>query len=101
MTAFPKGSARLQRAPPSLRPAPRETRKDEKAEAARPKVEELFNAEGQRSPSQSDRVRQRVGVGLYKTAQALYVYSKYAALYSLCSWFAIRPTTSASLSSRS
>jgi hypothetical protein len=53
-TSFPKDSARLVRAPGSLRPAARETRKDEKAEKARPMVEELFNAEGARSPSQRD-----------------------------------------------
>jgi len=82
-TAFPKDSARLERAPASLRPAARETRKDEKAEKARPMVEELFNAEGARSPSQRDRVRRRVGIGMYECAQALYIYSKYAALYSL------------------
>jgi len=64
-TAFPKDSARLERAPASLRPAARETRKDEKAEKARPMVEELFNAEGARSPSQRDRVRRRVGIGMY------------------------------------
>ena len=82
-TAFPKGSARLQRAPPSLRPPARETRKDEKAEAARPKVEELFNAEGARSPTMRDQVRRRVGPGLYQTAQALFVYTTYATLYAL------------------
>ena len=37
---FPKGSARLRPAPPSLRPKPRETRCNEIAEAARPGVEE-------------------------------------------------------------
>lgn len=80
---FPKGSARLCRAPPSLRSGPRNTRSDEKAEAARPKVEELFINEGARSPSQRDQVRRRLGVGLYECAQALYVYSKYATLYAL------------------
>ena len=30
-----------------------------------------------------DQVRQRIGPGLYKTAQALFVYSKMSALYSL------------------
>lgn len=80
---FPKGSARLLRAPPSLRPGPRNTRNDEKAEAARPKVEELFINEGARSPSQRDQVRRRLGVGVYEYAQALYVYSKYATLYAL------------------
>ena len=64
---FPKGSARLCRVPPSLRREPRAIRKDEKAEAARPKVEELFNAEGARSPAQRDQVRRRLGVGLYET----------------------------------
>lgn len=78
---FPKGSARLRNLPPSLRPQLRETRRDEKAEAARPKVEELFNAEGARSPSQRDRLRRRVGVRLYETAQALIVYAKMSALY--------------------
>ena len=73
---FPAGSARLRRVPPSLRPTPREVRKDEKAEAARPKVEELFNAEGARSPSQRDRVRRRVGAWLYQTEQRLYMYAK-------------------------
>ena len=80
---FPKGSARLRHAPPSLEPKGRETRRDEKAEAARPKVEELFNTEGARSPSMRDQVRRRLGVGLYETAQALFVYSKMSALYSL------------------
>ena len=80
---FPKGSARLRCVPPSLRPQLRETRKDEKAEAARPKVEELFNTEGARSPSQRDRVRRRVGVGLYETSQALFVYAKMSALYTM------------------
>ena len=79
---FPKGSARLRPAPPSLRPAPRETRKDEKAEAARPKVVELYDTEGARSPSQRDRVRRRIGVGLFETAQALYIYSTTATLYA-------------------
>lgn len=55
-TAFPKGSARLECAAPSLRPPARETRKDEKAEKAREKVEELFDAEGARSPSMRDQV---------------------------------------------
>ena len=82
-SAFPKGSARLRPAPPSLTPDARETRKDEKAEAARPKVEELFNAEGARSPLQRDQVRRRLGVGIYETEQALYVYSKYSSLYAL------------------
>ena len=80
---LPKGSARLRHAPPSLEPKGRETRRDEKAEAARPKVEELFNTEGARSPSMRDQVRRRLGVGLYETAQALFVYSKMSALYSL------------------
>ncbi|KOO35179.1 hypothetical protein Ctob_010692 [Chrysochromulina tobinii] len=70
-------------APERKEKAARETRKDEKAEKARPMVEELFNAEGARSPSQRDRVRRRVGIGMYECAQALYIYSKYAALYSL------------------
>ena len=80
---FPKGSARLRRAPPSVRPKPREERRDAKAEAARPHVEKLFDDEGARSPAQRDQVRRRVGRGLYQTAQALIVYAKYAALYSL------------------
>ena len=79
---FPKGSARLTRAPPSLRPT-HELRKDQKAEEARPKVEALFDAEGARSPAQRDRVRRRLGVGLYEHAQALIVYARYAALYKL------------------
>ena len=53
---FPKGSARLTHPPPSLCPPSRETRKDEKAEKVRAKVEEFFNAEGQRSPSMRDQV---------------------------------------------
>ena len=81
--AWPKGSARLSHEPPSLRPAARETRKDEMAEKARPKVEELFDAEGARSPAIKDQVRRRVGPGLYQTAQALLIYSTYAALYAL------------------
>ena len=80
---FPKGSARLRPVPPSLRPEPRAVRKDEKAEAARPKVEELFNAEGARSPAQRDQVRRRLGVGLYEKAQALYIYAKLSSLYAL------------------
>lgn len=80
---FPKGSARLRPAPPSLRPKPRETRRDEIAEAARAKVEELYDSEGARSPAQRDAVRRRLGVGLYESAQALIVYAKQSALYSL------------------
>ena len=80
---FPKGSARLRRAPPSLRPPPREERSDATLEPARPKVEQLFDAEGARSPAARDQVRRRLGAGLYEKAQALYVYSKYAALYAL------------------
>jgi hypothetical protein len=80
---FPKGSARLRPAPPSLRPKPRETRCDEIAEAARPRVEELYDSEGARSPAQRDAVRRRLGVGLYETAQALIVYAKQSALYTL------------------
>lgn len=79
---FPKGSARLRRVAPSLRPGPRKQRDDAIAEAARPHVEEFFNAEGARSPSQRDEVRRRVGVGMYQSAQALYVYAKYKALYA-------------------
>lgn len=80
---FPQGSARLRRAPPSLRVQVRERRCDEKMEAARAKVEELFDAEGARSPSQRDSVRRRVGVGLYENTQALIVFAKYSALYTL------------------
>jgi hypothetical protein len=80
---FPKGSARLRRMPPSLRPMPPAIRKDATAEAARPKVEELFDQEGARSPSQRDSVRRRLGVGLYETAQALVVYATNAALYTM------------------
>lgn len=77
------GGARLHRAAPSLRPGPRSQRGDEKAEKARPKVEELFNAEGATSPSMRDQVRRRVGLGLFETAQALVVYAKRSALYAL------------------
>ena len=77
------GGARLHRPAPSLRPPPRAQRGDEKAEKARPKVEELFNAEGATSPSMRDQVRRRVGLGLYETAQALVIYSKRSALYAL------------------
>lgn len=45
---FPKGSARLRSLAPSLRPSSRARRSDEKVEIARPKVEEIFNAEGAR-----------------------------------------------------
>lgn len=74
--AFPKGSARLRRAPPSLRPNPRAERGDAKMEKARGAVEKLFDDEGARSPAQRDRVRRRVGVNLYEEAQALMVYAK-------------------------
>ena len=77
------GGARLHRAVPNLRPGPRMQRGDVKAEKARPKVEELFNAEGATSPSMCDQVRRRVGVGLYQTAQALVIYAKRSALYAL------------------
>lgn len=80
---FPRGSARLCRVPPSLRPSARETRHDEKAEKARSKVEELFLSEGASSPAQRDCVRRRLDVGVYETAQALFVYAKYSALYTL------------------
>jgi hypothetical protein len=80
---FPKGSARLRGLVPSLAPEPRATRLDEKAEAARPKVKELFDAEGARSPSQRDQVRRRLGVGIYEKAQALFIYTKFATLYKL------------------
>ena len=82
-TRFPKGSARLLRAPPSLRPQGREIRKDEKAEKARAKVDDLFDTEGARSPAMCDQVRRRVGPGLYQKAQALFIYSTYASLYTL------------------
>ena len=82
--AFPRDSARLRRTPPSLRPdQQRKTRSDEKAEGARSSVEELFNAEGARSPAQRDRVRRRVGTRLYQTEQALIVYATYSSLYSI------------------
>lgn len=68
---LPKGSARLRRAPPSLRPETRETRSDATVEAARPKIVELFDAEGARSPLQRNRLRRRLGVCIYETAQAL------------------------------
>ena len=86
---FPKGSARLRPvAPPSLSPDVRTMRKDEKAEAARPKVKELFDAEGARSPAQRDQVRRRLGVGIYEKAQALFIYTRFANLYKLfCSRF--------------
>ena len=77
------GGARLHRPAPSLRPNPRTQRGDEKAEKARPKVEELFNVEGATSPSMRDQVRRRVGLGLYETAQALVIYAKQSALYAL------------------
>ena len=77
------GGARLHHPIPSLRPPPRAQRGDEKAEKARPKVEELFNAEGATSPSMRDQVRRRVGLGLYETAQALVIYAKRSALYAL------------------
>ena len=56
---------------------------DEKVSAARPKVEELFDAEGSRSPMAKDKVRRRVGVGLFEETQALYVYCKFKTLYAL------------------
>lgn len=93
---FPKGSARLRHVAPSLRHAPRETRKDEKAEAAQPKIEELFNAEGARSPSQRDHVRRRVGAGLYEVAQALFIYTTSAALYA--KYLALYPANKISFS---
>jgi hypothetical protein len=58
--AWPKGSARLQRAQPTLRPPARTIRTDEKAEQARAKVEELFDAEGARSPAMVDQVEHSV-----------------------------------------
>lgn len=82
-TPFPPGSARLRRAPPTLQPPPRETRCDEKAEVTRAKVEELFNAEGARSPSQHDIMRRQLSYGIYETAQALIVFARYSALYNL------------------
>mmetsp|Transcript_16169 Transcript_16169/g.40727 ORF Transcript_16169/g.40727 Transcript_16169/m.40727 type:complete len:875 (-) Transcript_16169:94-2718(-) len=80
---FPKGSARLRHAPVSLRPSHRDQRSDEKSETTRLRVVELFESEGARSPSMRDEVRRRVGVGLYETAQALYIYSRFKALYRL------------------
>ena len=77
------GGARLHRSAPSLRRGPRAQRGDAKAEKARPKVEELFNAEGATSPSMRDQVRRRVGLGLYETAQALVIYSKRSALFAM------------------
>jgi hypothetical protein len=77
------GGARLHRPTPSLRPGARAQRGDEKAKEARPKVEELFNAEGATSPSMRDQVRRRVGLGLYETAQALVIYAKRSALFAL------------------
>ena len=114
------GGARLHRVIPTLQPGPRRKRGDEKAEKARPQVEELFKTEGATSPSMRDQVRatllwpcnlmptacnptrkgdpatsclqpatpltqvrRRVGGGLYQTAQALVIYSKRAALFSL------------------
>ena len=80
---LPPNSARLRPLTPSLRPPEKKQRSDEKAEKAMPKVEELFDAEGARSPSIRDLVRRRVGPGLHQTAQALFVYSSYATLYAL------------------
>ena len=51
------GGARLHRVIPTLQPGPRRKRGDEKAEKARPKVEELFKTEGATSPSMRDQVR--------------------------------------------
>jgi hypothetical protein len=80
-----KGGARLSRPAISFFPedAARRQRKDGKAEGARKDVEALFDAEGARSPSMRDEVRCRKGVGLYEVAQALMIYSTYAALYAL------------------
>lgn len=80
---FPKGSARLRRAPPSLRPKPREMRRDAVAEVASPKVKEIYESEGARSPAQRDSVRRRVGRYLYESAQALIVYATTSSLYKL------------------
>lgn len=80
---FPTGSARLRRAPPSLRPKGRETRHDAKLELLRPKVEELYNMEGARSPSQHDRVQRRIGTFLFETEQRLIIYAKQSSLYKL------------------
>ena len=90
------GGARLHRPTPSLHPGPRVQRGDEKAEKARPKVEELFNAEGATSPSMRDQVRRRVGFGLYETAQALVIYAKRSALFAL--YIARYPTNPISFS---
>ena len=78
-----RGGARLSRPPISFRPDPRAKRKDAKADAAEPFVKQLFDEEGARSPSMRDEVKKRVGVGLYMTAQAVLIYSTYAALYAL------------------
>jgi hypothetical protein len=80
-----KGGARLSRPAITLRPvvAVRKTRRDAKGEEARADVEALFDAEGARSPSMKDEVRRRHGVGLYEKAQALILYSTYAALYAM------------------
>lgn len=77
-----KGGARIARPPLLLRPQPREMRWNEKASAARPKVEEFFNEHGARSPEIRDQVRRRHGVALYEVTQALILYSTYAALYA-------------------
>lgn len=78
-----KSGARLARPPLSLRPKPRETRRDEKVERAREKVKEFFDAQGATSPGVRDQVQRRLSVGLYETAQALILYSTYAALYAM------------------
>jgi hypothetical protein len=80
-----KGGARLAKPPITLyaSSAARKVRSDSKGEAARKDVEALFDAEGARSPSMRDEVRRRRGVGIYETAQALILYSTYAALYAL------------------
>ena len=77
------GGARLHRPTPSLSPGPRAQRGDARAEQARPKVEELFNAEGATSPSMRNEVRRRIGLGLFEKAQALVIYAKRSALYAL------------------
>ena len=73
----------MSRSPLSLRPAPRATRQDEKRSAAAPKVKQLFDEEGAKSPSMKDLMRRRVGVNLYEEMQAVIIYSTYAALYAL------------------
>lgn len=81
---FPAGSARLRAVPVSLRPSNRcQHHHEDRIKAARAHVVDLFESEGARSPSMRDEVRRRIGVRLYETAQALYIYSKFATLHRL------------------